>query len=635
MSALEIERVRSTFLIKIRYTHPSPDWAAKVASAYGDEYILQKIESQFDALRHANTWIDTRLDVLRDEVRSAEEAAAFYRASEGLSFGAGTNNESFIEQRMESISQQLGNAKTNYSRLLARFEAVRGGLQSNAQLEPVDAVLELPMLDDLRREEAAINRQIAEARARYGERHPTLLALLNDQKQITAQIATETSRVVQSLNVELRVAASEVASLEKELQIAQKELAERSSAAVKLQELDRDLQAPRGVYEALLNRQRELNERDRLAEPDARIVARAIPPTEPDRPRKKILMAGGFVIALMLGCVAAFGAEVLDTRVRNTNDIRREFGAAAPVVLVPRVTSRSLFKQTNLDNIATKHVLENPDSLFADSMRELRMQLKATQRELGRESVAIAFTSTFRGEGRSTTAFSFAVSLASNGHRVAYLHSRHGEVKFAERAPASDLVGSARRLFERSDHNTEDDDRPVDLIATDDTDGASGTSESQVPVPTTGGSSGNQLVDISRNRNLTSSIKSEVLGTRQGVDVAKLNIFDSKNNDDLDVAQFSNFLDALREEYDYIIIDCPDLMSVTETSLMAGCADGIAYVVEWCETTRDALRVGVGRIKGTRTPIMSFVLSKADNKQRYYFRPEDRQFYYRRRSRAA
>ncbi|MGE0408063.1 MAG: GumC family protein, partial [Amphiplicatus sp.] len=424
---LEVERVGDTFLIKVRYSNSSPEEAARVANAYAEQYIDEQIEAQFSALERANRWIDARIAALRTEVRHAEEAAAQFRAEQGLLDS--TAGKSLTEQRITALVSELAKAKSELSTAQARYDSVTAYLNAKAPIESIAEVMGSPVITDLKRQQTEITRRRAELTVRYGARHPEIKKVNEELQELNQQIDREVRRIVESLRTSANFARGQVNALEKDLANIQSELEQNNAASVRLLELERDTQASRGVYEALLNRQKELNERDRLAEANARIVARATPPETPSKPRKKILLGGGLVLAFLIAAGASFGAETLDTRIRNTHDVRKEFGPSAPVVLIPRIQSRLLFRQRQGNEVARKYILEESDSTFAEAMRDLRLHLKSAA-GASETGVTVAFTSAFRNEGKTTTAFSFATLLADSGRRVAFVDLATGESEF-------------------------------------------------------------------------------------------------------------------------------------------------------------------------------------------------------------
>jgi len=625
LSHLEIERVGATFLIKIRYSSPSPQEAAEIANAYAEEFILEQLEAQFAALRQANQWLDARLSVLRKELRLAEEASAQFRAEHGLVEATGS---SFTELALTGIATDLAAARSNLATLRARYSTVRGIVAAGAPVESISEVMSSSVIADLRRQQTEVTRRRAELTVRYGDRHPELKKVKEEAVELQAQLDREVKRIVGSLRAEVGFAAAQVRSLERSRADAQGDLATNNASLVALLDLERNSEATRGVYEALLNRQKELNERDRLADANARIIARAEPPDSPSKPRKKLLLAGGLMLALLMGGATSFTAEALDTRIKNTHDIRREFGAAAPVVLIPRIQSRLLFRQRQSDDVVRKYIYDEPDSTFAESLRDLRMHLKTAEGG-AKSSVSIAFTSIFKGEGKTTTSFSFASLLAKSGKRVAFIDCATEAHRFSK----------AMRSIGRSyDGDSEPEYLEVQagpaeknmLPGKDEKPGA--------PAELEEGNSNtlDKITEIRSQQLTTRSTPLEQYPITTGetkCGVVMIEFEDGVSpHDDFHVNAFTRTLDQIRDDYDYIVIDAPAVLSKPEASVIAAAADFTVVITEWCVTTRGAARAGVQRLMDARAQILSFVIAKVDEKQRYYFRPEDGQFYFKKPS---
>lgn len=618
---LEIQRVGDTFLIKIRYSSPSAAEAAKIANAYAEEYILQQLEAQYISLRQANKWIDARLATLRVEVRSAEEAAAQYRAEQGL---VDVTGSSFSEKALAGIATELAAARTNLASLRARFNTVNSLASSDAPVESISEVLSSAVITDLRRQQAEISRRRAELNVRYGDRHPELKKIAEESGGLNAQLDREVQRIVDGLRAEVGFAAAQVRSLEDSMQKAQSELASNNAAGVELMELERDIEATRGVYEALLNRQKELNERDRLADANARIIAAAEPPEKPSKPQKKLLLAGGLMLALLLGGASSFAAEALDTRIKNTHDIRREFGPSAPVVLIPRIQSRLLFRQRKSDDVVRRYLMDEPDSAFAESLRDLRLHLKGAEREI-EGPVAIAFASAFKGEGRTTTAFAFASLLASGGKRVAFINFMNGGNRYFEAASG-----------ERETNEGEGD---TPLLGSRDSELLQIEAQAPASKPSTESNAGD-LVSGLRGKAMTAQAQAPGSSSvteyemKPAKKVCGVTLIEFKSGvrlfDEFDLGAFEATLAKLRKEFDYIILDTPAVFAKPEASVTAAAADFTVLVTEWCVTTRGAARAVAQRLMDARARILSFAIVKVDEKQRYYFRPEDRQYYFHR-----
>ena len=312
----------------------------------------------------------------------------------------------------------------------------------------------------------------------------------------------------------------------------------------------------------------------------------------------------------MVGGASAFAAESLDNRVRNTHDVRREFGPNAPVVLVPRIQSRLLFRQRRCDDVVRRYIQEEPDSTFAESLRDLRMYLKSAQREIN-HAPTVAFTSVFKGEGTTTISFAFASQLAASGARVAYF----------------ECPSRAARYFKSSDGPDELSYDDMPKLADNSSDQVDEVEETEEP----SANPVRRLHDVMNHTttNIAPIDHKFVAGKNLcGVQMLKLEA-DSGHVDEFDLSVLDGMLDDVREKYDYIVVDTPSVLARNEGSLIASAADFTFLVMEWCVTSRGAARAATQRLLDTNANILSFVVNKVDEKQRYYFRPEDRQFYFR------
>ncbi len=619
MKNLEIQRVSTTFLIKIRHSHPSPEMAADIANAYAEEYILQQLEAQYAELRQANKWIDARLATLRNEVRQADSAAAQYRAAQGL---VDVTGESFSEKAVTGIATELSEARTKLASVQARYNTVQSLASAGLSFDSISEVISSPVIAELRTQQVTLDRKLAELRVRYGSRHPEVLKTREEYAALNGQIQREKRRVVETLSADVDFATAQVRSLEENLSRAQSDMASNNEALVTLKELERDIDATRGVYEALLNRQKELNERDQLANANARIIAQAVPPEIPSKPKKTLILAGGLFLGLLVAGASAFTAESMDTRIRNTHDVRREFGPNAPVVLVPRIQSRLLFRHRRCDDVVRQYIQEEPDSLFAESLRDLRMHLKLAERELS-HAPTIAFTSVFRGEGTTTTAFAFASLLAAAGKNVAYIEYPSRASHVFKRADAR-LSYSNSQTLRLTRPEAETDEAEPERLETDDSE--------QGPTQTMG----DRVRDLRREVVATEGRELEVAEHRMvadrtvcGVDVMEMES-DNISFEDFEISVFDSMIDEIRDDFDYIVVDAPSVLAKNEGSVIAAAADLTVLVMEWCSTSRGAARAATQRLVDMHATILSFVVTKVDEKQRFYFRPEDRQFFFRR-----
>jgi len=76
----------------------------------------------------------------------------------------------------------------------------------------------------------------------------------------------------------------------------------------------------------------------------------------------------------------------------------------------------------------------------------------------------------------------------------------------------------------------------------------------------------------------------------------------------------SRMLGELRSVYDLIILDCPPILAVAETRVLARIADTVAVVVRWDKTPARAVRTALRQVDSARGKLLGVVLNCVDPK---------------------
>ncbi|MBI2187950.1 MAG: polysaccharide biosynthesis tyrosine autokinase [Acidobacteria bacterium] len=215
---------------------------------------------------------------------------------------------------------------------------------------------------------------------------------------------------------------------------------------------------------------------------------------------------------------------------------------------------------------------------FSEAIRGLRTNLLfSTPHEQGARTLLV--TSTGPQEGKSVTVASLAISLAEAGHRVLLVDAdlrrpRMHHIMDVPQEPglSNILVGSAAAadVMRRSAIET------LSLIP----------SGRIPPNP------------------------AELLGS----------------------AQFRRLLESLRESFEWILLDSPPALPVTDPAIMAQAASGVIFIVDAEKTNRYRARYALMKLRRVRTPLLGAVLNGVDlnrNSAYYadYYSADDCQYY--------
>ncbi|GCD09742.1 CpsD/CapB family tyrosine-protein kinase [Clostridium tagluense] len=84
-------------------------------------------------------------------------------------------------------------------------------------------------------------------------------------------------------------------------------------------------------------------------------------------------------------------------------------------------------------------------------------------------------------------------------------------------------------------------------------------------------------------------------------------------------AKMKNFIEQLKKTYDFIILDTPPIVLVTDAQILAQYTDGCLLVISSGEAERDSVIKSKGLLEKVNAKILGTVLNKVDSKKKGYY----------------
>ncbi|WP_375547541.1 polysaccharide biosynthesis tyrosine autokinase [Oceanicaulis alexandrii] len=570
MEARNIRRSGLTYVIEISATSKTPRLARDIANAYAEAYLTSQLEAKFEATERANSWLNDRVESLREEVQTREEAVARFRDEAGLIDAEGAT---VAEQQVADLNSQLAIQRAELSEARARLDAVRSQLERGVASDTIAEVLASEVIRELRRQQAEVARRQADLSGRYGPRHPEILTVQRELADINSQIDAEINRIVASLENEVNVSAQRVRSLQGSLLEARSELSDNNSAIVQLRALEREADASRALFESFLNRFRQTNETGGLTEADARVVAEASTPQNPSSPNVILNLALGVVLAGIVGVGLVFVLEMLDTGVHTDTDIEKNFGLAH-IASVPRlkVGLADRFGGKVID--PAQYVLDKPLSGFSESFRTIRSAIRISG--IDTQNTIVAITSALPGDGKTTTSLCLGRISAMAGSRTLVIDC--------------DL---RRRLL----------------------------TEALTPDVESG-----LLEVLSSAAELDSVI---VKDAQTDLDILPVAQTTFTPRDVFGSSAFEALLEQLRQRYDLIILDTAPVLAVADTRAIVSKVDGVLLAVRWKKSATGIVRKALHEVQASKANVLGIVLNNVDLEAQARYGYDKSGYYYR------
>jgi exopolysaccharide transport family protein len=565
LGRLTVSRAGLTYIIKIGFESENPAKAAAIADKYAELYLLEQLEAKFDATQQATKWLNSRLGELRDQVLQNEAAVQQYKIANNLLSASGTN---LTEQEISNYNLTLSQARAQVAEDEARLRTAQSQLARGSTGEDVGEALSSPVIQQLRQQRAQVSASVADLQGRYGDRHPEMLKAKRQLSDIDTQIQQEIQRIISNLQAKVQVSRERASATSGSLGGARGALAANNRAMVRLNELQRNADASRTVYESYLNRYKETSSQQGIEQSDARIVSKAKIPSSQSSPDVGRNLMVGFLLALGAGAAAIFAMETLDAGLTTAEDVERRLDTAY-LGAIPLLSS--VAEESGVSPI--DHVVAKPLSGFSEAFRNLRASI--VHARLGESVRVVAITSALPGEGKTTTSVCLGRVAALQGSRVIVVDC--------------DL---RRRTVNR-------------LLSSE---------------PTIG-----LLEVLSGEATLQDAITIDAETGAHFLPLAKSaftprDVFGSLAMDRL--------LTDLRARYDLVILDTAPVLPVADTRVLAPKADSVVFLARWRKTPQHAIEAAFRMLSGTGAHLGGVALTQMDMKQQSKYGYGDPGYYY-------
>jgi succinoglycan biosynthesis transport protein ExoP len=533
LSWLTVSDVRGTDLVDVTFTTPSAELSAFLAAAHTQAYIAANDEARLATNVTAKAFLGEQLREAREKLERSATALRDYASAHPSV--AVDNEHDVATERIRGLAELLTKVEGDRVGMEARYDFLKKpGTDTLAYFLSKQGVekLRLQILD--------LDAQEATLADRLGKNHPDMVALRQQrtalQQQLEAEVRTETD-AVRAKHEALQLRETR---LQDKLQQQEEAAIEAQAVAARYELLKKDLEAARELRDSLLKQQMETDVNSELAASNIRVVDRAEVPLGPAKPNVPLnLMLGGFV-GVLFAVGATLVVEYFDSSVKSSEDVENLLNVPA-LAVIPSLAADKRSQRGRAGAAAPGNrsqdlvVHHEPRSLSAEAFRALRTAvLFSTPDQPPR---VILMTSAGQGEGKTMTSLNLATTLAVAGSQVLLIDADLRRPSVHRAFAVSNDDGLSKYLARQS---------PLESVT-------HGTEVPNLAIVPAG--------PIPPN-------PAELVGS----------------------ARMRDLLAQLRDKYDFVIVDSPPTLPVTDAVLLAREADGVVLVVKGHDTPRELVR---------------------------------------------
>ena len=406
---VKVKVPESGTLIEYSFTSRSPQLAAAVANQIAQSFISSGLQRHYDASSYARNFLSQQIAKTRGDLERSERQLVAYAQAQGIINTAGATNKdggstgdvnSLQGESLVALNTALGQATAK------RMQAESAYRQGTAVGATTDVTAST---SGLRSTRATLQADYQQKRTFMKPDHPDMLSLQSQINEIDRQIARESSQVASSrsntLLADFRAAAAAERSLQARVSELKGSVLNLRGRSIQYNILQRETDTNRSLYDALLQRYKEVGVAAGVGSSAVSIVDHADVPVGPFRPSLIINVLVGFLVGLVSGIAAAIGLDVLYDTIKTREDVRAKLKLAC-LGAIPKTGTGPEFAE------GLKDQQSSVSEAYASVLASLRF---STDEGLPR---TFMITSTRPGEGKSSSSLAIAQNIARQGSRV-------------------------------------------------------------------------------------------------------------------------------------------------------------------------------------------------------------------------
>ena len=471
---LTIKRVGLSYVIEISYQALSPALASRIANAIADNYIIDSLESKYQASRRAAVWLQDRLKELRAQASSAERAVVDYKAKNNIVDAGG---RLLTEQQLAEINSSLTEARAKRAEAQAKLDRITAILNADDNdprvilndLAAVNDSMANPIITKFRQTYLDYSGRVADWSRRYGPTHLAVVNLRNQMREIRRSIIDELRRTAEAYKSDLEIAKAREESSQKSLNDTIAVSNDTSQAQIVLRELESNSQSARALSDNFLQLYMVSVQQQSFPITEARVITQASELSAPKTaPKTLLVLLAGIVGGCILAGLVAILLEMLDRVFRTVHQVESFLQtnclASVPLVELGKTGSASgdkyfgrikgkwpfayQGKRTGskagdsvqqpvpirhlepglthpkphrdrflpVNSTVARFVISSPFSRFAEAFRSIK--LAADLSHYGSSNKVVGITSALPNEGKSTVSEALAQTAAQSGLRT-------------------------------------------------------------------------------------------------------------------------------------------------------------------------------------------------------------------------
>ncbi len=554
---------RESRVIAVTVQHTDPDLAKELANEQVKSYIGAILGKRTTGADKSSKYLAAEVDAAEKTLRASEEKLSAYKQANDILVTITLENEqSVIASDIQRYSAALSEARVKrieLAELRKRALALKG---EEVLASPVFALASNADTVDLLKNQYQLEKQkLLELEGDFGPKSSQHVQQRKKVDDLYAQIEREAKRAMRELDERYFASAGAENAFTAEVAKQQDRAKQLEALTTEYNRLARQAKIDEENYKLLLQRleNAEQEGRNEQINVDEQEFARAAFLVSP---KLKVNLMLALMASLMLGVALAFLRDYLDRTLKSAEEVESLVGA--PLLgVIPLVAEAPTGDDPKAQHDRDLYVFQHPTSRAAECCRSIRTNILFSA--AGHPMKTITVSSPRPREGKTTTTIYMGTTMAQSGQRVLLIDT--------------DL---RRPRLHKS-------------------------------------------LGVSKQRGLTNLILGDASmdDVIKSTDIPNLYVLPCGPRPPNPVellltARFKEVLTQLEARFDYILLDSPPVLAVTDAVVLSRISDGVMLIAQAGKTQRDEISIAARQFRDVDARILGLIMNDMDvSKKRY------------------
>jgi polysaccharide biosynthesis transport protein len=577
LRSVSVDPVRRSNLVEISFSSRDPELAERVANKLASDYIDQNFQVKWDETVKASDWLQSQLVGLKGKLeKSEDELQAYAQRNDILFLTMGDETEkdrtrqSTATLRLEELQDQYTKAQADRIQRQSVYDLIHEG-----PIEDYPGFLDNQLIQNTTFQLSDLQRQYAQLISVVKPDFPKAVALKKQIDSVQAALNQEKASLIQTVADNYQAAVTREKYLADAINDQEQVVNALAQRMVQYNILKREVDINKQLYEGLLQRLKQAQVSAGLKASNVRVVDAAELPKAPVAPRVALDLALGMILGVGIGIGLAFFQEYLDKTLKTPDEVEKLLRLPSLGVL-PTFHLNGFDKGFNAkETLALPNGRESAPAIqtnpsVLEAFRSLRTSILLSANPVPK---VLLITSALPSEGKTSLTVNLGVTFASLGSRVIIVDC------------------DMRRPSCHRSTGVENDPGFVQCLT-----GRIELSKAILPVPGVNNLSVIPCGPIPPN-------PAEVLSSPIA----------------------GELINQLRKEFEYVLVDSPPLLSVTDSRILATITDAVVLVARANSTPFEVVRRARTLLCGANARILGVALNDVNLQKdgygyNYYYR---------------